>query len=505
MAPRNVLAVECLTNGLPYPIVSFSRWEYKSLHARQLVASLPWGILRCTLSKQNKNRFSRTDTEIHSMSPLEPLLRAFVELHPEDAARALETLKPRDAVRLFKNLPARTSVELLRRMSPDVAEPLLAQLDDHRVGQLVSSMTPRAATALVSQLDEERRPRVLAELPEPTAKTIRALLGYSADTTGGIMEPRVASLSIDLTAQQAIAKIRKTPRDVLHYLYVTQRDGRLIGVINMRDLLLAAPRDPIEPLVKRNVLAVPDTMDREETINLMRQRGFLALPVVDFEGRLIGVVRHEDALRASQVEAFEDMQKSVGAGADERALSPVSTVVKSRLPWLGVNLLTAFLASGVVSLFEGIISQVAALAILLPIVAGQGGNTGSQSLAVVMRGLALREIIPGAKKRVLVKEVMAGLINALFIASATALCVLGWRILEHDTMPVAVGLALVIGLAMIVNMVVAAACGAMIPLALKALGRDPAQSAAIFLSTVTDVVGFAAFLGIASAFSGMIV
>jgi magnesium transporter len=257
-------------------------------------------------------------------------------------------------------------------------------------------------------------------------------------------------------------------------------------------------------IVNRNVLSIQDTMDREEAINLMRERGFLALPVVDYEGRLIGVVRHQDALRAGQMEAFEDLQRSVGAGADERALSPISTVVKSRLPWLGVNLLTAFLASGVVSLFEGIISQVAALAILLPIVAGQGGNTGSQSLAVVMRGLALREIIPGAKKRVVIKEAAAGLINGLIIASVTAFCVFGWRWLEGDGLTVCVGLALVIGLAMIVNMVVATVCGATIPLALKALGRDPAQSAAIFLSTVTDVIGFAAFLGFAVLFSRLI-
>jgi magnesium transporter len=441
----------------------------------------------------------------HSMSPLEPLLRAFVELHPEDAARALETLNAKDAVRLFKNLPVRVAVELLRRISPDAAEPLLEQLDVHRIGQLVSQMSPRAATALVSKLNGERRDQVLAEVSESTARPIRALLGYSAQTAGGIMEPRVASLPIDLTAQQAIAKIRKTPRDVLHYLYVTQRDGGLIGVVNMRDLLLAAPRDRIEMIVNRNVLSIQDTMDREEAINLMRERGFLALPVVDYEGRLIGVVRHQDALRAGQMEAFEDLQRSVGAGADERALSPISTVVKSRLPWLGVNLLTAFLASGVVSLFEGIISQVAALAILLPIVAGQGGNTGSQSLAVVMRGLALREIIPGAKKRVVIKEAAAGLINGLIIASVTAACVFGWRWLEGDSLTVCVGLALVIGLAMIVNMVVATACGATIPLALKAMGRDPAQSAAIFLSTATDVIGFAAFLGFASAFSQMIV
>jgi magnesium transporter len=304
--------------------------------------------------------------------------------------------------------------------------------------------------------------------------------------------------------QQAVTAIRKAPREALHYLYVTQRDGKLIGVLNMRDLMLAAPRERIELLVRRSVVSVPDTMDSGEVVELMRERGFLAVPVVDFEGRLIGVVKHGEALQAGQAAAFENLQKIVGAGADERALSPVSLVVKSRLPWLYVNLMTAFMAAAVVGVFEGIIAQVAALAVLLPVVAGQGGNTGSQSLAVVMRGLALREIIPGVKRRVIVKELVAGLINGLAVAIFTAAAVFGWRTAAGDSVQAGSGLALVIGLAMIVNMVAAALAGAVIPIVLRAVGRDPAQSAAIFLTTVTDIVGFASFLGFATLFMSLI-
>lgn len=221
------------------------------------------------------------------------------------------------------------------------------------------------------------------------------------------------------------------------------------------------------------------------------------MPVVNFEGRLVGVVRHDQVLKTVQDEAFEDLQRLVGAGAEERALSPIRTVVRSRLPWLLVNLATAFLAAAVVGMFEGVIAKVAALAVLLPVVAGQGGNTGSQSLAVVMRGLALREIIPGVKRRVLLKETVAALINGVVIAAVTAAAVFGWRRLAGDSMQLCGGLALVIGLAMIVNMAIAAMAGAAIPLLLKAVGRDPAQSSAIFLTTVTDIVGFGSFLGFA--------
>lgn len=433
------------------------------------------------------------------MKSLESLLRSFVELHPEDAARAFETLEEGERVRLFKTLPSRIAVRLLQRISPPAVAPLVSRLEPARAAALLQEVPPRIASTILHQFDEETREGFLAELDEELARPLRELARYPDNTAGGIMEPRVVSISSDVTAQQATAAIRKAPREALHYLYVTKRDGTLQGVLNMRDLLLAAPRDPIEPLIRREVLTVPDTMDSAEVVQLMRERKFLAIPVVDFDGRLVGVVKHAEALQAGQEAAFEDLQKIVGASANERAMSPVSVVIKSRLPWLYVNLLTAFMAAAVVGMFEDIIAQVAALAVLLPVVAGQGGNTGSQSLAVVMRGIALREIIPGAKKRLIFKELMGGTINGLAVAVVTAAAVLAWRLLVGDSVTSGIGLSLVIGLAMVVNMAAAAISGAVIPLLLQALGRDPAQSASIFLTTVTDIVGFASFLGFAAA------
>lgn len=439
------------------------------------------------------------------MSALESLLQTFVELHPEEAARALETLPADEAARLLADVPARAAVRLLERLPPQTIGPLAGELDSQRIGTLVSEMSPRAASVLMQQLDDVKRYEVLTALPPRIAAPLRELAGHSADTAGGIMEPRVAALPIDLTVEEAIALIRRTPREALHYLYVTGRDGRLAGVLTMRDLLLGAPNELIEKYVRRDVFSVPATMDREEVVNIMSERGFLALPVVDFDGRLIGVVRHDDAMQAGQLEAFEDLQKIAGAGADERALSPVKVVVKSRLPWLLINLATAFLAAAVVGLFEDTIEQVAALAVLLPVVAGQGGNTGAQSLAVVIRGLALREIIYGTRRRVVVKEVAAGVINGVLVAIITSLTVLVWQLfLQHSGAPKAVGLSIVIGLAMIINMGAAALSGAVIPLLLKAVGYDPAQSSSIFLTTVTDVVGFASFLGFAVLFLPML-
>jgi magnesium transporter len=303
------------------------------------------------------------------------------------------------------------------------------------------------------------------------------------------MDPQITAIPVDLTVREAIATLRRARRETLYYLYVIDRERRLLGVLDMRELLLASPRDPIAPLVKPDVVTVPADMSRDGVTDLIRQRRFVALPVVDDQGHLLGVLKPDEMREAVEQEAFGDLQKMVGAGVDERALSPVTTVVAKRLPWLYVNLATAFAASAVVGLFEETIARVTALAVLLPVVAGQGGNTGAQSLAVVMRGIALRELVPGTGRRLLRKELLAALVNGMAVAAGTSLAVFLW-----DGRP---ALVAVIACAMVVNMTAAGLAGAAIPLLLRALGRDPAQSASIFLTTVTDVVGFAAFLGFA--------
>jgi magnesium transporter len=231
-------------------------------------------------------------------------------------------------------------------------------------------------------------------------------------------------------------------------------------------------------------------MDREEVAATMRARKFFALPVVDAEGHLLGVVKHEDVLETIQEEAFEDLQKMVGAGGDEQAQSPVALKVRKRLPWLMVNLATAFLAAAVVSFFEGALAKMAVLAVLLPIVAGQAGNTGAQTLAVVIRGLALKEVFRGSRGIVVLRELAAGAISGVAVALVAGGCVYAWF---GD-----LRLAEVIGLSMVGSMAIACLAGALIPLGVQALRRDPAQSSTIFLTTITDAVGLGSFLGLAS-------
>lgn len=438
------------------------------------------------------------------MKPIDSFMRSFVELHPQDAARSFENLKIKEAASLLKKLPPKIAASLLDLINPTVAEPLFTHLDHTQARELLPLMSPRSASTILQRLDPDVREVLLTSLEEKVARSLRDLATYEPDTAGAIMHPRVASLRPDMTMQQAVASIRKVPRDVLHYLYVADRSGVLCGVVTMRDLLVASPKATVESIIIRDPISVIHTAPRTEAEDILRQGKLLTIPVIDDEGRLVGAIRRADILQAGEAEAFEGFQKLVGAGAEERALSPVSTVVKSRLPWLYVNLLTAFLAAAVVGVFEDIIAQMAALAVLLPVVAGQGGNTGSQSLAVVMRGLALREISPSVRNRVIRKELLGGFLNGLGVSLITALCVFGWRMMAGDGVTPSLGLALVIALSMTITMVVAAFSGAIIPMILSALGRDPAQSASIFLTTVTDIIGFATFLGFAVLFKTMI-
>jgi len=229
---------------------------------------------------------------------------------------------------------------------------------------------------------------------------------------------------------------------------------------------------------------------QEEAVNLIKDGKIINLPVVDLDNRLLGVIRHDALIKAAESDATEDVQAMFGAGREERALSKANFAIKKRLPWLQINLATAFLAASVVGIFEETIAQITVLAVFLPVVAGQSGNTGSQALAVTIRGLALREIRIGQWFKVARKELIVGTVNGIAVALTTSLIVYVWAS--------SLGLAMVIGISMVFSMAIAGFSGAVIPILLKSIGQDPAQSSSIVLTTVTDIVGFFSFLGLAT-------
>jgi magnesium transporter len=310
------------------------------------------------------------------------------------------------------------------------------------------------------------------------------------DSAGYIMDTKVNVFYPDQKVSETFKIIRRIKNKRIVGVHVIEENGTLLGVISFQELAVASPNDSLGNLIHSAPIAVDVFAPKEEIVQLIEERKLLNLPVVDLNGILLGTIRNDALVTAAKLEASEDVQAMFGAGKDERALSKVSMAVRKRLPWLEINLATAFLAAAVVGLFEDTIAKITVLAVFLPVVAGQSGNTGSQSLAVTMRGLALREFRPKQWFRVARKETMVGFINGCAVALTTSLIVYVWES--------SIALAFIIAASMIISMVIAGLSGAVIPIILKVVGQDPAQSSSIILTTVTDVVGFFSFLGLAT-------
>jgi magnesium transporter len=298
------------------------------------------------------------------------------------------------------------------------------------------------------------------------------------------------------TVEEALVQLRTIKDRRVLDICLVDSDQQLIGLVPIQNFVQADLTVPLSSLVLGDPIRVPAMAPREDVVKLLEEQKLTSLPVVETDGRLLGVIRYDALVSAVQADASEDLQAMFGTGREEKALSKMTFAVKKRLPRLPINLGTAFLASFVVGLFKDTIAQLTALAIFLPVVAGQSGNTGSQALAVSMRGLALREIRARDWWRLMRKEAGVGFINGVAVATTTGLIVALWTGISS--------FGIVIGVSMVLSMVAAGTSGAMIPIILKSLGQDPAQSSSIILTTITDIVGFMSFLGLATLMMGML-
>lgn len=427
-------------------------------------------------------------------TPIIPVLKHLIEADPRRAGASVEELEPKEAGTAMVALPAPLLFSLLRNVQPYIAGRALATLDAQRAGAVLEATDPQVAVDILRSMESKARTDISEVLSESKKQALRELTQFPADSAGRLMATDVVTFRPETKVREVISRLRAAVKKGSPpvYAYVVDDGRKLIGVLVMRDLLFASREAPVESVMSRSVKAVNGFVDREELVQLAKDKRYLAVPVVDVGGRLLGAIKTSELLESSQEEASEDLQLVFGASADEHPFSSVSFKVSRRLPWLQVNLATAFLAGIVVALFEGIIAKVSVLAVFLPIIAGQGGNAGTQTLAVILRGLIMREILPEHAGRAIAREIIVGGINGILTGIVTAVIAWLWK-----GNPV---LGLVVGLAMLVNLVAAGAAGAAIPLAMKKMGFDPAQSSGIFLTTVTDVVGFFAFLGIATLF-----
>ena len=429
-------------------------------------------------------------------SAADALARRYLSEFPADAAKRLEAMEPAVAARSLAGIPADTLRNMWETLAPGFASLVFRNLDRARRLALLAVLDRSRATQLLSLLDDDEQEAHLRALDDDVARDLRLLLSYPEDTAGRIMDTRVFTLHDHVTAGNALAMLRSRGRGTLLTIKLLDAENRLSGLVDLRDLAFADPETPLSA-ISTGVSAVVRAMDpRGEAVEKFEQYDLQELPVLDIDGRVLGVIRHGQLVGALRNDATLDMQTMVGAGKDERALSASWFAIRKRMPWLQINLLTAFLAASVVGLFESTIAKYTALAVLLPVVAGQSGNAGAQALAVTMRGLALREIHFGQWLRIVRKEVNTGLWNGVGIAVTCAIGVYLWS--------GSVGLVLVIAISMVISMVMAGIAGALVPITLARLGQDPAVASSIILTTVTDVAGFLSFLGIATALSGML-
>lgn len=431
--------------------------------------------------------------ETKSSAATKALIKKFFQLYPDEAARNLNSLETKEIMRLLKDEPIPIALNIFEQLDADIGAELIDKMEDEFFRQLFSEIDPSYGTALLARLNKKRVENRLSILPKNIAKEFQELMKYPPETAGNLMDPRVASFRADRTVEEVLIRIRAIHDRRITDVCVVNEKGVLSAVIPLQEIAISEPNVQLGDLIKTRPISIQSMAPRDEIVQLLEEQKLASLPVVDINGRLIGIIRYDTLVTAAKQEASEDIQAMFGAGRDERALSKATFAIRKRLPWLEINLATAFLAAAVVGIFEETIARITVLAVFLPVVAGQSGNTGSQALAVTMRGLALREIRLRHWLKIVRKEFMVGFFNGLAIALTTSLVAYVWT--------GSIGLPIIIGTAMIISMIIAGLSGAVIPILLQTFGQDPAQSSSIILTTVTDVAGFFSFLGLATILS----
>jgi magnesium transporter len=418
------------------------------------------------------------------------------------AAMLLDDLHGADEADLLEELDSPAREAIVKLLSPEQFAEALEYLDEELRAELLSELTAAQIAPILDQLDEDVAADIVQDLEPEQAEevvplleyreSVEELLDYPEDSAGGRMSVDVVALQRRWTVEEAISFLRRESPDDTHpfYLYVVDDESKLTGTVSLRSLVTAAPETPIAAITREEILTVEDTEDQEVAAERMRHYNLLALPVVDAENHLRGVITADDVLDVQVEEATEDIYRAAGVGVKEWAFSPVWESAGRRIPWLGFNMIWAFAGAVIISLFQGTIDKVAALAIFMPMIAGQAGNAGIQTATIVVRSMALGELRPEDGLRVLRKEWLLGLIKGALFGGALGLVAWIWQ--DHLVF------GLVAGAAMFLNMLVASTTGVIIPLTLRRLNIDPATISGVFDTMITDLMGFLIYLGLAT-------
>ena len=423
--------------------------------------------------------------------------RLVQKLHPGDISQIIQGLNDRDQLRIFS---------LLVKENRELAAQVLTDLGLERGISLLTSLSGRETALLLQELETDDRAAFVSALPEELANQVldtmrleesvqvQGLLRYEKETAGRIMTPNVFALGEDISVSEAILSLQQADEfEMVFYLYVVDDRNHLVGVISLRQLLTVSPSTPLKKIMSGDVISVATETDQEEVANQVALYDLLAVPVVDHENKLVGVITVDDVIDVIKDEATEDILHLAGVEADDTVRSSARSSIQKRLPWLGLNLVLALMAASVVYLYEDTIAALPMLAIFLPVVAGMGGNSGTQALTLMVRSLALGEVSWKNMRDVFTKELLVGISNGIALGVLAG----GVGYVWSDGNP-SVGLAL--ACAMVSTILLAGVLGTLIPLLLNRLSIDPAVASGIFLHTLTDVISFFSFLGLATLF-----
>jgi magnesium transporter len=424
--------------------------------------------------------------------PDEERLEALLALtHPTDLARALRELPIADQTTLVRRLAPEQAGAVLYEMDDETLLGLVEALEQGEVSHILDRMAPDEAADVVESLPEGRAEQILDLMRKEESEEVQELLRYGESTAGGLMTPEFIAVHEDMTVAQALEHVRKSATaDSTFYVYVVDDHEHLVGVVPLRRLITADPATPVSVIRQRDVVSVNAETDQEEVARLVTKHNLPAVPVVDRANRLLGTITVDDVIDVIHEEATEDIHRLAGVAADETVFDSPTKAVRRRFVWLLINLPTAVLAASVVGLFEESIRAMAVLAVFMPIVAGMGGNAGIQTFTVIVRAIALGDLTRANTRKVLGREVLIGLANGVgtgLVAGAIAYLWKGKALLGA-----------ILGLAMIVNMLVAGLAGTLIPVLLRRFRVDPAVATGVLVTTLTDCFGFLSFLGLAT-------
>lgn len=423
---------------------------------------------------------------------LDEFVRRALDLEPADLADVLSSLDDAERLTAVRALPPEISGEALVEMPEEEhAEDTLAALEPEQAADIVDEMADDDATDILQELEPHEQERILSEVEDRAG--VDRLLKYDEESAGGLMTTQVVSVLDTATAGEAIEEIRRQAEENegFYQVFVVDAGGRLAGVLPLRDLVTSAPTRPVREFMEPADIFVTPELDQEEVARLMSRYNLPSLPVVNADGKLLGRVTFDDVIDVVEAETTEDLLKFGGVSPDEELSAPWSVAVRSRLPWLYVNLITAFAAASVVLVFSNAIQELKWLAVFMPVIAGMGGNAGTQALAVSVRRIALGQVPAGAAGGIVGKEMVVGLVNGLanaLIAGSIAWFAAGPKF------------GAVVAFAMTGNLAVAGFAGAFVPLLLERLKVDPAIASSVFVTTFTDMCGFFLLLGMATWF-----